>query len=86
MSKPYRFRGFWIWPFDGYWDVHAPTAEPCSSSVIAEGMSLAEAKRFIRESAALDFLCGGAAAASLSISQTRTAMTTTSPSPQGAKQ
>ena len=52
-TEPYKYRGFWLWRYDGYYDVHAPTKEPCSSSVIAEGMTLENAKAFIRETIAL---------------------------------
>lgn len=48
-GSPYRWRGFWLWPFDGYYDVHAGTLEPCSSSVLVEGLTLTEARAWIAE-------------------------------------
>lgn len=54
MRQPVKYKSHWIWPYDGYHDVHAPTAEPCSSSVIAEGMTMNEAKRFIDYAEALE--------------------------------
>lgn len=56
MTKPYKYRGYWLWKYDGYYDVHERTEEPCSSSVIAEGMSLNEAKQFVRETRAIESL------------------------------
>jgi hypothetical protein len=54
MRQPVKYKSHWIWPYNGYYDVHAPTAEPCSSSVIAEGMTMNEAKRFIDYTEALE--------------------------------
>ena len=54
MRQPVKYKSHWIWPYDGYYDVHAPTAEPCSSSVIAENMTKNEAKRFIDYAEALE--------------------------------
>jgi hypothetical protein len=54
MRQPVKYKQHWIWPYNGYYDVHAPTAEPCSSSVIAEGMTMNEAKRFIDYTEALE--------------------------------
>ena len=54
MSEPVKYKSHWIWPYNGYFDVHAPTPEPCSSSVIAEGMTKNEAKRFIDYAEALE--------------------------------
>jgi len=53
-TTPYKYRGFWLWRYDGYYDVHAATEEPCSSSVLAEGMTLKEAKRYVNYSLALE--------------------------------
>lgn len=47
MREPFKYKSHWIWPYNGYFDVHAPTEEPCSSSVIAEGMTKNEAKGFV---------------------------------------
>jgi len=47
MNKPTKYKGYWLWPCDGAIDVHAPTDEPCSSSVIAEGFNMRDAKRFV---------------------------------------
>lgn len=51
IRSPYRYRGSWLWPVDGYYDVHPDENGLPSDNPQAEGMSLAEAKQWVNECA-----------------------------------
>lgn len=57
VGNPYSYRGSWLWPVDGYYDVHDDENGRPSDEPSAELLSLAEAKKHIndrRRNAAID--------------------------------
>lgn len=49
IRSPYRYRGWWLWPVDGYYDVHEDENGRPSDCPTAEFLTLTEAKRWVAE-------------------------------------
>ena len=49
IRSPYRYRGSWLWPVDGCYDIHPDENGLPSDDPIAEFLTLAEAKQWINE-------------------------------------
>ena len=58
IRSPYLYRGSWLWPYDGAYDVHPDWHGQPDDWPEVEGLTLTEAKEWVNEMNWLRRLCG----------------------------